>query len=258
MIWWNSHAFNLTDKDGLLRAWINFRYAKPAERLYFSSGIFDLSAIFKMVVPAFQQQEVCNINVLPKNANLFELTSHMHQRGKRWRTFRGEFTCQGQTDGRGQPIACDPLSPAQCNAGVSCAAPDARDPMASLIYTNFVYNDPVELRFDPPMVFTGNKAERSMTYCALYDNGFTDPTKVKRQSTSPPRPGGASTCAVPTNCYSGKVGAACSGSTAEARHRSCDSSAGAGDGLCDACTLFGGVTTEDEMFLLLGSYFIKP
>jgi cysteine-rich repeat protein len=131
MIWWNSHAFNLTDKDGLLRAWINFRYAKPEERLYFSSGIFDLSAIFKMVVPAFQQQEVCNINVLPKNANLFELTSHMHQRGKRWRTFRGEFTCQGQTDGRGQPIACDPLGAAQCNAGVASAAPDARDPMAS-------------------------------------------------------------------------------------------------------------------------------
>ena len=157
MIWWNSHAFNLTDKDGLLRAWINFRYAKPDERLYFSSGIFDLSAIFKMVVPAFQQQEVCNINVLPKNANLFELTSHMHQRGKRWRTFRGEFTCQGQVDGQGKPIPCDPLSPAQCNDGVACAAPDARDPMASLIYTNFVYNDPVELRFDPPMVFTGNK-----------------------------------------------------------------------------------------------------
>ena len=31
----------------------------------------------------------------------------------------------------------------------------------------------------------------------------------------------------------------------------------AGDGLCDACTLFGGVTTEDEMFLLLGNYFVR-
>ena len=106
MILWNSHAFNLTDKDGLLRAWINFTFAKPAERLYASDGIFDLTAIFKMSVPAFQQQEVCNTHVLPKNANLFELTSHMHQRGKRWRTFRGEFTCSGAG-----VIPCDPLRP---------------------------------------------------------------------------------------------------------------------------------------------------
>ncbi|HSP98162.1 MAG TPA: DUF4215 domain-containing protein [Candidatus Dormibacteraeota bacterium] len=258
MIWWNSHAFNLTDKDGLLRAWINFTYAQPADRLYFANGIFDISAIFKMVVPAFQQEEVCNINVLPNDANLFELTSHMHQRGKRWRTFRGEFTCQGQTDAQGKPIPCDPLAPSQCNDGVACAAPDARDPMASLLYTNFTYNDPVVLRFDPPLVFTGTKAERSLTYCALYDNGFTDPSKVKRQSTSPPTPFGTSTCPQATNCYSGQVGAPCSGATTEERHRSCDSSPGAGDGLCDACTLRGGVTTEDEMFLLLGSYFVRP
>jgi cysteine-rich repeat protein len=255
MIWWNSHAFNLTDKDGLLRAWINFTYAKPEDRLYFASGIFDASQIFKMVVPPFQQQEVCNINVLPRNANLFDLSSHMHQRGKRWRTFRGEFTCQGQTDAQGKPIPCDPLSPTQCNDGVSCAAPDGRDPMENLLYTNFIYNDPVELRFDPPLVFTGTKAERSLTYCALYDNGFTDPTKVKRESTSPPSPFGN---AAATHCYTGKVGAPCVGSTKEQRNRSCDTSEGAGDGWCDALTLRGGVTTEDEMFLLLGSYFVKP
>src|SRR5690606_11488240 len=129
MIWWNSDAFNLTNKDGELRAWVNYSFAKPEDRLYFADGIFNTSAIFKMVVPAFQQQEVCNIQVLPQNANLFELTSHMHSRGKRWRTFTGEFTCQGQTDNRGQAIPCDPLSPSQCNEGVACAAPDGRDPM---------------------------------------------------------------------------------------------------------------------------------
>ena len=257
MIWWNSHAFNLTNKDGELRAWVNYTFAKPEDRLYFADGIFNTSAIFKMVVPAFQQQEVCNIQVLPQNANLFELTSHMHSRGKRWRTFTGEFTCQGQTDNRGQAIPCDPLSPSQCNEGVACAAPDGRDPMANLVYTNFLYNDPVQLRFDPPLVFKGNRAARSLTYCALYDNGFTDPTAVKRQSTSPPTPFGTSTCPEATHCYSGKVGQPCSGS-GEARHRSCDSSPGAGDGLCDACTLRGGVTTQDEMFLLLGTYFVKP
>lgn len=256
MIWWNSHAFNLTNKDGLLRAWINFGFAPTDQRLYYANGIFNLAAIFAMNVPAFQQQEICSIQRMPPNAHLFELTSHMHQRGKRWRTFLGEFTCQGERR-NGEPIACDPLSPTQCSAGVSCAAPDGRNPMDSLIYTNFLYNDPVQLRFDPPLIFTGNQARRSMTYCALYDNGFTDPTKVKRQSTSPQTPFGTSTCGTPTHCYAGKVGAACSGANPEARHRSCDSSAGAGDGLCDACTLMGGVTTEDEMFLLLGSYYVK-
>jgi hypothetical protein len=30
-----------------------------------------------------------------------------------------------------------------------------------------------------------------------------------------------------------------------------------GDGECDACTLKGGVTTEDEMFLKMGQYYVK-
>jgi hypothetical protein len=49
----------------------------------------------------------------------------------------------------------------------------------------------------------------------------------------------------------------CSGTTLEERNRSCDSSDGAGDGACDACPLLGGVTTEDEMFILFGKYFIR-
>ena len=40
-------------------------------------------------------------------------------------------------------------------------------------------------------------------------------------------------------------------------HATCDSSPGAGDGLCDACTVNGGVTTEDEMFLILGAYYME-
>ncbi len=255
MVWWNSHAFNLTHIDGKLRAWLNFTFAKPEERLYFANGIFDLSSIFRMNVPAFQQQEICSVFRFPPNANLFELTSHMHQRGKRWRTFRGAFTCQGQAAAN---VACDPLNPTQCSAGATCAAPDGRDAMQSLIYTNFLYNDPVQLRFDPPLLFTGTQPERSVTYCALYDNGFADPATVKRLSKQTPNPNGFSNCTTATHCVSGQPRTACSGADAEARHRSCDSSPGAGDGLCDACTLRGGVTTEDEMFLLLGSYYVKP
>jgi MYXO-CTERM domain-containing protein len=41
-------------------------------------------------------------------------------------------------------------------------------------------------------------------------------------------------------------------------HEACDSAPGAGDGNCDACPVHGGVTTEDEMFILLGSYYMAP
>ena len=257
MILWNSHAFNLSDRPGKLEAWLNFTFAKPDERLYGAEGIFDTSAIFRMIVPACQQQEVCNHHVLPQNANLFEITSHMHQRGKRWRTFRGRFRCQGEEDPQGNPVACDPLNPTQCQPGNACKDRDDSDPMDRLLYTNFLYNDPVQLRFNPPLVFAGERPDRTLTYCSLYDNGFTDPAKMKRYSTSPLTPWGTRTCATPTTCYAGNVCAPCSGDTPEARNSSCDSNPGAGDGRCDGCTLTGGVTTEDEMFLLLGSFYRK-
>ena len=37
----------------------------------------------------------------------------------------------------------------------------------------------------------------------------------------------------------------------------CDSSPGAGDGDCDACPVLGGVTTEDEMFIQTGAYYLE-
>jgi hypothetical protein len=40
------------------------------------------------------------------------------------------------------------------------------------------------------------------------------------------------------------------------RNASRDPAPGAGDRLCDAGVLTGGVTTEDEMFLLLGAFFV--
>ena len=66
MIIWNSHAFNLTDEDGKLEAWLNFYFAAPDEQQYPLQGIFDaIRRSFKMNVPAFQAEEVCNIHALP-------------------------------------------------------------------------------------------------------------------------------------------------------------------------------------------------
>lgn len=131
-----------------------------------------------------------------------------------------------------------------------------RDPQESLLYTSLSYADPVVTRFDPPLRLRGPMAtevERTLTYCSLYDNGYTDPDQVKRQSTSPYPvgnfPGGP--CTTPTGCTAGQIGASCSGVDAE-----CDSTPGAGDGDCDACTIAFGTTTEDEMFILLGAFFV--
>ncbi len=123
-----------------------------------------------------------------------------------------------------------------------------RDPNDSLLYTSLVYNDPAVTYFDPPLDFPSNEAARdarALTYCAMYDNGFSDPAEVKRRSLSP------NSCFA-NACAEGKVGAPCRGSD----HAACDTSPGAGDGVCDACTLGGGVTTEDEMFILLGSFYV--
>jgi hypothetical protein len=132
-------------------------------------------------------------------------------------------------------------------AAVAAAlSPGLRDAQASLLYTNLTYADPLILGFDPPKRFGGPNsvpAERTVTYCALYDNGASNPAEVKRRSLLPTN---AARC-TPTHCAEGAVGSACAGD------RQCDSSPGSGDGMCDACPVGFGISTDDEMFVL-GAY----
>src|SRR5262249_50335942 len=116
----------------------------------------------------------------------FEISGHTHRHGKRFEIFRGTFTCKGGSK-NGTP--CSPVQPEMCPDGGQCLDDGGRDPGDALLYTNFVYNDPVRVRFDPPMVFDGASPtyDRSLTYCAHYNNGVApNITDVKRQSTSPP------------------------------------------------------------------------
>jgi len=135
-----------------------------------------------------------------------------------------------------------------------------RDADASLLYTSLSYADPAVARFDPPLRLGGagsSEADRTLTYCAFYDNGASDPSEVKRRSTSPlPTagfPGGP--CATPVGCTAGRIGALCSGASPSQRDASCDSAPGLGDGECDACAVAFGTTTEDEMFVILGAFY---
>ncbi len=327
MILWNSHAFNLTDKRGKLEAWLNFDFAPMDEQITPVRGIFNTTKLFATNTMPYTAEEICQHHVLPPDAQLFELSSHTHKRGKRWRTFIGRFSCDG---GPKAGAPCSPFGPdEQYNTPDLCAGAPCRsetdpdgDPQDSLVYTNLVYNDPLVLRFDPPRAFPGvgsSDAERTLTFCSIYDNGVLDPAEVKKQSTSPPTPIGipgliGGPCVTPTHCTEGRVGEACIGDNDVARDASCNSpmagdcnedlsvsidelltgvniALGADsvstcpemdmsrngavgvdelvmavnsslhpapsiDGSCDACPLKGGVTTEDEMFILMGSFYV--
>lgn len=322
---WNSHAFNLTDEAGKLEAWVNFEFAEPEDQIHVVRPIFNTGAIFGMTVPAFEAREICNHQEFPANARLFQLNSHNHQRGKRFRVFEGRYVCNGgANDGAAcspmpelsldipdicggapcvsfapPPIAdCDgdgrvtiselttcvnialgrrprnacPQADPDLNGRVTVAelvnavrvaldGPQVQEGEAELLYTNLVYNDPTVVTFDPPRAYPGRASSataRMLTYCGLFDNGMTNPDEVKRRSTSPSTPFGAvgpgGPCAQASACTEGRIGAPCNGNS-QAAHQSCDSSEG-GDGFCDACVLRGGVTTEDEMFILMGAYFV--
>ncbi len=281
VILWNSHAFNLTRQAGTLEAWVNILFPEPDEQDFVQEQIFDTSRIFwnenfppfpQVELAPFTDMETCNLHefgppstmfgddslLLPgQTAHVFELSGHMHRHGKRFQVYRGRFTCAGGSNGG---KACNPQEPATCPAS-ACLDGGGRDPQDALLYANYVYNDPVVLRFDPPIELDGDAAnyDRTFTYCGHYDNGSTEPQTVKRRSTSPPAGvifnafavGGP--CAVnKTQCIGGaKQGQLCNGNDA-----ACESSPGAGDGDCDACPVTGGFRTEDEMFILFGNFWV--
>ena len=76
---------------------------------------------------------------------------------------------------------------------------------------------------------------------------------MKRESTKPNTP----TCSFPfANCGCGDGQRVCLGGAMQGLACGGDDSACGADGICDACPLYGGVTTDDEMFIPLGSYFV--
>jgi len=137
-------------------------------------------------------------------------------------------------------------------------------PLEEIIYRTTDYTDPTNLFFDPARVhpWGSSAADRTYLFCATYDNGSTPQSPlVKLQSTSPPPPpflpiplGGPCTDEKAYCANDGpNRGLHCAGDDAL-----CDSSPGAGDGRCDACIVYGGFTTEDEMLVLFGDYYVVP
>lgn len=249
VIVWNSHAFNLTSVPTTNEQYLNLYYAGPTAREYPLRGIFDSEDIFVQKVPPFEAREYCRTTTFPKGARITDLSTHAHKRSSLFRVWGPPVTtsCHSTPD---HPEAC---------------LPESRSPLL----TTTEYNDPAQFEYHPPLALdSDDPAERRFKFCSVFDNGLTDPGSVKRNSTSPRPPtfgafvpGGP--CYPPqitpingiergpVSCLAGpKKGQPCDGSDAF-----CDSAPGLGDGQCDACPLRGGVTTEDEMFILLGSYY---
>ncbi len=227
VIVWNSHAFNVTDQPTTNEQYFNLYFAPPTDRQYWIQGIFDTKDIFVQDVPPFERIEYCSTHTVPQGAQLFELSSHTHKRGVLFRIWGPGIT--------------------PCQPGPTCQA-EAGPPIVATTQ----YNDPIVYRYATPLALDGaDPVSRTFKYCSIYDNGATDPSTVKRRSTSPPAIFGGKCSLATVACLNGpRAGQLCNGNDA-----ACDSRPGGGDGVCDACPLTGGVTTEDEMFILLGSFY---
>jgi hypothetical protein len=208
LLYWNSHSFNLTTSDTTLHAWLNLYFAKERDKELHTLAITKNIAIAAGQAP-FTVEKYCADWVVPKNALLYNMSSHTHKRGRNFSVDRHD---------------------------------------GERIYQSSIYTDPVEQVFDPPLRFDAESdAERTLTYCAEFNNGLKkdgspDLDIVTKLSTMPDR----TTCK-PVACAAGKVGESCGGVDDNA---ACDSADGKGDGLCDACEITAGQTTENEMFVL--------
>ena len=211
LFYWNSHAFNLTTKDGVLRVWRNIDFAQ--DRRFRARGINDVRNIFVASgTPPFEKKTYCKDYVFDQGDGLLALSSHTHKRGERF--------------------------------FMSIAGEE--------IYETFTYDEPLYKVFDPAWVFDSpDPAERVLEHCATYNNGVNDDgsPNIETVVRLSRRPVNAFSCK-PTACVAGNIGASCNGANDNA---TCDSSPGAGDGWCDACAIRGAFSSDDEMFILIGS-----
>lgn len=236
---WNSHSFNLTQEDTTVAQYINFTYVAEEDRRFLRQDLTVLDDIFAMgTVEPFTSSQSCATFTLPIGSRLLTLSSHTHKFGRDFR------------------IWYPPNEP--CSAGPSCAAPE-REPD----YRSFFYQDPLYQRFDADnnleILDSPDVNDRTFRYCAIWDNGESNPLQVRKHSERPD----ANTCAY------GELVAFVGACGCEPEERAClggenqgmicngdDAQCGDG-GVCDACPVWGGVTTEEEMFGILGAYYIQ-
>jgi hypothetical protein len=213
IMWFNSHAFNLTEQDTELDARVNYYYAQELKQEMRPTNIIVLENSPDGLAP-FTRKTICNKTVVPLNYQIAMMTGHTHRRGEHfWIT----------------------------------------NVAKEKIYESFDYNDAEYTRYDPWLKFDATSdAQRTLEYCAAFNNGLTkdDKPDLSLVTRNSKMPAGAS--CVPVACVAGKVTSACT------TDRDCDSAPDKMDGSCDACAIKVGVTTENEMFVMMPWYVLPP
>ncbi len=234
---WNSHSFNLTKEDTTVAQYMNFTYMSANDRLYQRQDLTVLTDIFAMgTIEPFTRQEACATFTLPVGSRLVTLSSHTHKFGRDFRIWYPPNDT--------------------CMAGPNCAPPD-REPD----YRSFTYQDPLYQRFDESNALeldSPDEQDRTFRYCAIWDNGATNPQEVRKHSERPD----AATCAFGDftdfigSCGCAPEERACFGGPNQGMICNGDDAVCGDGGVCDACPVWGGVTTEEEMFGILGAYYV--
>ena len=170
ILWFNSHAFNLTEQDTTLEARVNYYYAKERRREMRPVNVIDANNIAGGQLP-FTRKTHCAKAVVPQNYSIAMMTGHTHRRGEHFWV----------TNASGEKV-----------------------------YESFDYNDPEYRRYDPWLEFkSASEAERTLEYCATFNNGLKkddspDVELVTRASRMPKQ-----TSCTPVACVAGKVAATC-------------------------------------------------
>lgn len=235
---WNSHGFNLTRKATSIEQWVNIDYVYSENRTYEREILFDASRLFAMgEIPPFEKTEVCMTFTLPRYSRVMSLSSHMHERGELFRIW-------------------EPPNEPCLGGSLVTADPNCMPPIEVPFYESRLYDDPITMEFDPAMDPLDGVGEASRTFkaCAVFDNGADDPAQVKRDSKSFE----IATCDEAfAQCGCAPSERHCLGGPNQGKRCNGDDSVCGAGGLCDACPLLGGSTTDDEMFLPFGVYYIE-
>jgi hypothetical protein len=171
IVYMNSHAFNLTQGETQLHAWLNLLYAR--ERIHELEDVTTGTNKVAQGQAPFTKKTYCEEWVAPQGSQLYTLTSHTHKRGS-------HFTVD-LADG----------TRIYTNALYSDPIVQAFDPPLAFV--------------------SEAESERTLEYCAEFNNGVAedgspDLDLVTRLSRMPDR----TTCE-PVACVAGKIGGPCDG-----------------------------------------------
>ena len=172
IFYWNSHAFNLTNEDGVLRVWRNVEFAE--DRRFRAEGLSNGVNIFiGNGSPPFERTTVCRDYVFDQGDGLLYLNSHTHKRGERFfMSVNDELIYETFT---------------------------YDEPLQKYFEPALVFN-------------SAERADRTLKHCATYNNGVNADGSLNTETVTrlSRRPINARPCK-PIACVAGNIGAACNG-----------------------------------------------